>query len=499
MSALSSALGVERPQLTSSLLPAIVVFLVALPLSLGVALASGAPPAAGLWSAIIGGLVVGRLAGAPLQVSGPAAGLAVLVYEIVQSHGLAGLGVVVFLAGALQLVAGVLAAGRFFRAVSPAVVRGMLAGIGGLIIASQLHVVLGGAPTGSGLDDWATLPAALAGVSGWTPVVGALTIAAIVAWDTWRPTALKSVPGALVGVALAIAVVALGQLPVATVTLPASMIGSIDWLTPAELTGALGSTAVWISAASLAAVASAEAMLSVTATDQLHDGPRSDYDRELRAQGVGNLVAGVFGALPVTGVIVRSSANVAAGAKDRLPGMLHAALILGIVLLAPAVLQYIPLTALAAILVVTGVRLLAVRQVVALARTDALEAGILLVTALTIVGVDLLTGVAVGVGLSLLRVALHAVRLELHLQVHHDQREVVLSLAGAATFLAVPDLVDTLEEVPEGYALHIDHDALRHVDHAIVDTLESWSSRRATPALSGKLDTLRARARGAAA
>jgi len=493
---LSTLLGVDKPSLGASLLPALVVFLVALPLSLGVAMASGAPPAAGLWSAIIGGLVVGRLAGSPLQVSGPAAGLAVLVYEIIATHGLAGLGVVVFLAGALQLVAGLLGTGRLFRAVSPAVVRGMLAGIGLLIFASQLHVVLGSVPTGSGLDDWLTLPAALASLSGWTPLVGALTIAAIVAWDRLRPSRWRSVPGALVGVALAIAVTAIFGLPVATVTLPDSLVGSIDWLTPGEVGAALGSTAVWVSAATLAAVASAEAMLSATATDRLHDGPRADYDKELRAQGIGNLAAGLFGALPVTGVIVRSSANVAAGARDRLPGMLHASLILATVLFAPTLLQAIPLTALAAVLVVTGVRLVAAREIVALARIDRAEASILVATAATIVAVDLLSGVAVGIGLSMLRVAINAVKLELDMVIHHERREVVVTLAGAATFLGVPDLVDALERVPVGYAVHLDHQALHHVDHAIVDTLEAWSTRREVPHQG--LDSLRERVKGAA-
>jgi MFS superfamily sulfate permease-like transporter len=498
MRALSLLLGVERPQLGPALLPALVVFLVALPLSLGVALASGVPPAAGLWSAIIGGLVVGRLAGSPLQVTGPAAGLAVLVFEIVQTHGLAGLGVVVFLSGVLQLGAGILSAGRLFRAVSPAVVRGMLAGIGLLIFASQLHVVLGSAPTGSGLDDWLTLPSAFASLS-WAPaLVGGLAIAGIVGWDNLRPARLRSVPGALVGVGAAIAVAAVAGLPVPTVTLPESLVGAIDWLTPAELAASVGSSAVWLSAATLAAVASAEAMLSSTAVDRLHDGVRTDYDRELRAQGVGNLVAGVFGALPVTGVIVRSSANVAAGATDRLPGMIHAALILGLVLLAPALLQAIPLAALAAVLVVTGVRLLDVKGVIALAKQDRIEAALLITTAGTIVAVDLLTGIAVGVGLSMLRVALQAAKLELDMVIHHERREVVVTLAGAATFLAVPDLVDTLEQVPEGYAVQIDHRGLQHVDHAIVDTLSTWSSKRGPDALDGGLDALRARVQGAA-
>lgn len=478
---LSRILGVERMNLGASVLPAVVVFLVALPLSLGVAMASGVPPAAGLWSAIIGGLVVGRLAGAPLQVSGPAAGLAVLVFEIVQENGLAALGIVVFGAGLIQVAAGLLRTGRWFRAVSPAVIRGMLGGIGLLILASQAHVLLGGAPTGSGLQDWLTLPGAVFdlffGGSPWAnAAIGLLAVGAIVGWDRFRPESLRSVPGALVGVGTATAIALVSGAGVARVVLPESLIGSVDWLYPSELFGL--NTSIVIASVTLAAVASAEALLSATAVDRLHDGPRTDYDRELLAQGAGNLVAGIFGALPVTGVIVRSSANVAAGARDRLPGMAHAAMILVLVLAAPVVLELIPTASLAAVLIVTGWRLLDLPELANLYRIDRVEAAILVTTALAIVGTDLLTGVAIGFGLAAARTLFETVRLDLDLQLHHDRREAVLSLAGAATFLSIPDLAEALDAIPMEYDVHLEHTSLQHADHAIVDLLENWSKNR---------------------
>jgi MFS superfamily sulfate permease-like transporter len=490
MRLLSALLGAEvdaASALFRALLPTLVVFLVALPLSLGVALASGVPPAYGLVSAIVGGLVVGRLAGSPLQVSGPAAGLAVLVWDLVQTYGLSSLGAIVLLAGALQLVAGGLGLGRWFRAVSPAVVRGMLAGIGLLILASQLHVVLGGSPTGTGLGDWAALPAAVSGVFGGgvafaSAALGFGTIAVMLGWERWRPAALEAVPAALVGVAGVSAVAVLVGLPVAFVTLPESLVGSLTPVTPAGLLAAVQSPAIWGAAAALAAVASAEALLSATAVDQLHDGVRTDYDQELVAQGAGNLVAGALGVLPVTGVIVRSSANVASGATNRLPAMFHALAMLGLVVAAPWLLEAIPVTVLAAVLVLMGVRLVAVRRVAELWRMDRTEALILVATAGLIVGTDLLTGVVAGLLLAAARLSLRVRHLDLDLQADIDDhgREVVVHLSGNATFVTVPDLAELLDSVPDGYRVVLQHDGVETIDHATVDLLTSWSNSRAS-------------------
>ncbi len=489
LSTASRVLGVQLDRwsdLSGTVLPAVVVFLVALPLSLGVAMASGVPPALGLVSAIVGGLVVGRLAGSPLQVSGPAAGLAVIVWDIVQNHGLSSLGIIVLLAGAMQLAAGWLQLGRWFRAVSPAVIRGMLAGIGLLILASQAHVVLGGAPTGSGLGDWLALPAAVftTFLGGGSPLasafVGLTTIGLILGWERLRPERWSHVPGALIGVVGAAAMALVAGLPVTFVELPASLASSLNIPSASGLVADISSAAIWTSAAALAAVASAEAMLSATAVDSLHEGDRTDYDRELVAQGVGNIVAGVFGALPVTGVIVRSSANVEAGAKNRIPAMLHGALLLTLVLAAPFVLQNLPIAALAAILVVTGWRLIAPWDVAKLWSLDRTEAAILMATALAIVGTDLLTGVLVGLALAGVRLLVRTARLDLDIDTDDDAQRVTMTLHGDATFVGVPDLAEALDAVPDGYVVELRHDHVRFIDHAFIELVRTWETSRAS-------------------
>jgi xanthine/uracil/vitamin C permease (AzgA family) len=330
-------------------LASVVVFLVALPLCMGVAIASGAPPAAGLITGVVGGLVVGTLAGSPLQVSGPAAGLSVIVWELLREHGAAGLGVIVLLAGLMQLAAGAMRLGQWFRAVSPAVIHGMLAGIGVLIAASQFHVMVDDGPKGSGIDNLLSIPAAV--LRGIAPpsgtahhiaaTIGLATIAWTVLWARVAPRRLRAIPAPLVAVAAATAIAAALALPVRYVDVPENLWDAVRLPTADALRSAV-SVSVMGAAAALAAVASAETLLCAAAVDQKHTGPRTDYDRELVAQGVGNAVCGVLGALPLTGVIVRSSANVDAGARTRLSAVLHGAWILAFVVLLPGVLERIP-------------------------------------------------------------------------------------------------------------------------------------------------------------
>ncbi len=310
-----------RDTLPRDLMASVVVFLVALPLCMGIAIASGMPPAKGLLTGIVGGLVVGFLAGSPLQVSGPAAGLAVLVFELVRTYGVAMLGPILLLAGAIQLLAGRLRLGCWFRVTSPAVVYGMLAGIGILIVLSQLHVMLDLAPKASGLDNLLAFPQAAFAALGSlgmdsgldAALLGLGTIAVMWGWDKLRPQRLRFLPGALLGVSLATLASLWLALDVRRVEVPANLGEAIDWLRPADLL-ALADPSLLLAAVVVAFIASAETLLSAAAVDRLHDGPRSDMDRELSAQGVGNMLCGLLGALPMTGVIVRSSANVNAGA-----------------------------------------------------------------------------------------------------------------------------------------------------------------------------------------
>lgn len=345
----------------------LVVFLVALPLCMGIALASGAPPAKGLITGIIGGLVVGFLAGSPLQVSGPAAGLAVLVFEIIHEQGYAALAPILIIAGLVQLLAGGLKLGRWFRAISPAVIHGMLAGIGLLIVFQQFHVMLDNKPKGSGLANLQAIPSAVVhglfplGGSSRAALLGSLTIAVMLLWERFRPERLKLVPGALLGITAASLTAMALHLQINHVQVPDNLLKVIEFPTMAGFKGL--NTGMIGSALALALIASAETLLSAAAVSKMQPAVKTDYDRELMAQGVGNTLCGLVGAIPMTGVIVRSSANVQAGATSRLSAILHGVWILATVVLLASVLRAVPVSSLAGVLVLTGLKLVKVKDI----------------------------------------------------------------------------------------------------------------------------------------
>jgi MFS superfamily sulfate permease-like transporter len=474
--------------LPRELLASVVVFLVALPLCMGIAIASGMPPAKGLITGIIGGLVVGWLAGSPLQVSGPAAGLAVLVFELVRQHGMMMLGPILLLAGFLQLVAGRLRLGCWFRVTAPAVVYGMLAGIGVLIVLSQIHVMLDGVPKPSGLDNLAGFPAAVAQAIpslGWQAgLLGLSTMLVMYLWDKLRPQNLRFVPGALLGVGLTTVVSLMLALQVKRVEVPENLADAIDWLRPSDLLN-LADPQLLIAAFAVAFIASAETLLSAAAVDRMHNGQRSDFDKELSAQGVGNMLCGLVGALPMTGVIVRSSANVQAGATTRLSAMFHGLWLLAFVLLLSSVLQSIPVASLAGVLVYTGIKLVDIKAFKALGRYGRMPMFTYAATALAIIFTDLLTGVLVGFGLTLVKLAFKASRLKVSLVDLPQDGEMELRLSGAATFLKVPALTQVLSTVPAGTTVHVPLNNLSYIDHSCLELLEEWG--RANAAKGSKL------------
>lgn len=472
----------------------LVVFLVAMPLCMGIAVASGVPPERGLVTGIIGGLIVGLFAGSPLQVSGPAAGLAVIVFELVRDHGLSALGPILLLAGAIQLAAGALKVGGWFRAISPAVVHGMLAGIGVLIVVGQFHVLFDAKPLPNGLGNLTAMPARLLGLSPGTIeaaemafAVGLTTIGAMLAWERLRPASLRLVPGALVGVVAGTALAMLLGLPVARVAVPpiadAITLPEAGWLShfanPAILTAALA----------IAFIASAETLLSAAAVDKMHDGIRTDYNKELRAQGIGNMLCGVAGALPMTGVIVRSSANVQAGATSRLSTILHGAWILAFVAVLPFVLREIPMAALAAVLVVTGWRLVSLSHARHLFHAHGVLPVVIWAATLgTVVAVDLLTGVLVGIGLSLIELLPHLRRLGLTVRSEAGVDAHAIMLSGAATFVTLPRLTAALDAAPAGAPVRMDAGGLRVVDHTAAELLGDWFARRKAAGMPVILD-----------
>lgn len=460
----------------------IVVFLVAMPLCMGIAVASGVPPEKGLITGIIGGIVVGLLAGSPLQVSGPAAGLAVIVFEIVREQGLSALGPILILAGAIQVIAGVARVGGWFRAISPAVVHGMLAGIGVLIVVGQFHVLFDDKPLSSGLANLVAMPGQLLGLTNQDAAtafaVGLVTILGMLGWEKFRPVSMKLVPGALVGVVLATLVAFALGLPVARVVVPESILSAI---TPPEaglMTQLLNPTVI-TTAIAIAFIASAETLLSAAAVDRMHDGVRTNYNKELSAQGVGNLLCGFAGSLPMTGVIVRSSANVQAGAKTRLSTILHGIWILGFVALLPWLLREIPMAALAGILVITGVRLVSVAHVKHLFHLyGPLPAIVWAATLICVVATDLLTGVLVGIGLSLLELLPHARKLGLKVDEESRGEAHEVALRGTATFLNLPKLSAKLDSLPAAGLVILNVERLGHIDHTCAEMVREWVERR---------------------
>ncbi|WP_225799593.1 SulP family inorganic anion transporter [Streptomyces sp. NK15101] len=466
------------PYLRQDFAASLVVFLVALPLCVGVAVASGVPAELGLVTGIVGGIVTGLMRGSSLQVSGPAAGLTVLVFEAVTEFGLATLGVIVLAAGVLQLAMGALRLGRWFRAISVAVVEGMLAGIGLVIIAGQLYAAAGLKAPASGVDKILGLPEAVFGAFGSSTApaslaVGAGTIAVMVGWKH-LPEKARTVPGALAAVILATAVTLAFGLPVATVEVN-GLIGSVQ-LPGADAFGELADPAVLGTVLAFTLIASAESLFSAAAVDRLHDGPRTQYDKELMAQGAGNTVCGVLGALPMTAVIVRSSANVAAGAKTRASRVLHGVWLLLFAALLPGTLALIPLPALAGILIHAGWKLIPFRGVATLWRGHRGEALILVATAVAIVTVNMFEGVLIGLALSVAKTAWETshVRLEV---IDKGAGPLQAHLSGNATFLRLPKILDSLEALPQDRPIVVDVSGLHHLDHACRTALETWAER----------------------
>ncbi len=451
---------------------------------MGIAVASGVPPALGLITGIIGGLIVGFFAGQPLLVSGPAAGLAVMVWELVKDFGLAALGLAVLIAGIIQVVAAYANCGRWFRAVSPAVIQGMLAGIGVLILGSQFHVMVDDSPRSSGWENLMSIPEAIykavfpldGSPHQVAAAIGLLTILGIVGWNRFKPRKLRMLPGALVGVVLATATSAALGLSITKITVPSNMAASFNWINTESLS-LLSSPSFWAAAIGMAVIASAESLLCATATDRLHDGTRTDYNKELRAQGLGNMLCGVAGALPMTGVIVRSSANVSAGAKTKWSTILHGIWILVLVVAFPQLLGLIPMSSLAAILVYTGWKLINLPAAKKLLEMGKGELFIWGATVATIVATNLLIGIVTGFGLAIVRLLLEFTRLDVNIETKDDI--VNIELHGAATFVSLPKLAEALESVPAtpDTEVHFHFDNLSYLDHACIEIVEDWATR----------------------
>ncbi|MFE7417386.1 SulP family inorganic anion transporter [Rhodococcus sp. NPDC057529] len=450
-------------------LPAsLVVFLVALPLSLGIAIASDAPIMAGLIAAIVGGVVAGSVGGAPLQVSGPAAGLTVVVAELVATFGWKATCAITVAAGFLQIIFGLSKIARAALAIAPVVVHAMLAGIGITIALQQIHVLLGGSSHSSTVENITQLPGQLISARYGDVLVGAVVIVVLLFWKK-TPGKLKVLPGPLVAVVAATVLSLVLPFELDRITLDGSLFDAValpsmpegPWL--AVATGVL----------TVALIASVESLLSAVAVDKMHGGTRSEFNRELVGQGSANMVSGLIGGLPVTGVIVRSSTNVAAGAKTRASAVLHGVWILVFAALLTALVEQIPMAALAGLLIVIGIQLVKMAHLRTARRT-----GDLWVYGVTVAGVvflNLLEGVIIGLALAVVLLLWRVIHPRMRAEPigSEDSGRWRVTVEGSCSFLSMPALTGLLAKVPAGAHVTVEL-AVDFLDHAMFEAIDDW-------------------------
>jgi len=488
----------------------LVVFLVALPLCLGIALASGAPMLAGLVSGVVGGLLVSWLSGSHTSVSGPAAGMvAVVLAQVALLGSYEAFLVAVILAGAIQILLGALRAG-FIAAFFPSnVIKGLLAAIGVILILKQIPHVVGhdADPEGNmrflqadGRNTFTELFSSLLNLEPGATVVGLVSLAVLLAWDRSR---FKNslIPAPLVVVLLGVAV-NLGLKSAGSawsidashlVQLPTvASLGEFFGALPSPDLKAFGNPAIIMAAVTIAAVASLETLLNLEAVDKLDPRKRvSPPNRELMAQGAGNMVSGLLGGLPITSVIVRSSVNINAGAATRLSAFFHGALLCLLVLFAPMWLNKIPLASLAAVLLFTGLKLASpalFRQMWSEGRSQFVP---FIVTTVAIVFTDLLTGVLIGLATSLAFI-LHSNyrRPLLRFMERHAGGDVLrIEFANQVSFLNRAVLEHALDSVPVNGHVVLDARNTDYVDPDILDLIEDFRKQTA-PARSLKVSLM---------
>ncbi|MEH0578917.1 SulP family inorganic anion transporter [Streptomyces sp. B21-108] len=469
-----------KADLATEITASLVVFLVALPLCIGVAVASGVSPELGIISGVIGGLVVGAARGSTLQVSGPAAGLAALVAETVLEYGVAMLGVIVLFSGLLQIVLGLVRLGRFFQAISLAVVQGMLAGIGLPLMFSQAYPAMDAKAPGTPLENMAGIPGLLADTFAdpQALIAAGLGVVTVVLSFLWKkaPGPIKKVPAALVAVGIGIAVAATPGVDVKTLQV-GNLLASVDVPGPEQFAG-LADAGIITAILTFTVIASAESLFTAAAVDRMHDGPRTRYNPELIAQGAGNTLAGLVGALPITAVVARSSANVQAGAKTRLSRTLHGLWLLAFALLLPQVLALIPISVLAGVLVHSGWKLFAPAEFPKMWRQDRGEFAVMTLTTLVIVATALLEGVLVGLAAGIVLAAVRMSQTVIRQHIDDDTAKVVM--AGNATFLRLPQVIEALESAAEAGKprIRLDLTGVTHLDHACRSQVEEFIAQQ---------------------
>lgn len=478
----------------------IVVFLVAVPLCLGIALASGAPLFSGIIAGIIGGIVVGALSGSQLGVSGPAAGLAVIVLSAIQELGAFEVFLMaVVIGGVIQLVLGYAKAGIIGYYFPSSVIKGMLSGIGIIIILKQIPHAFGydkdyegslSFAQPDGHNTFSELFYMFEAISPGAVIITSLSMLVLILWE--RPFMKKIklfqiVQGPLIVVSLGIILNLVFQ-NIPSLSLKAEQVVAIP--VADSLSGFFGqftfpafesitNPAVWIAGITIAVVASLETLLCLEATDKLDPYKRvSPANRELKAQGVGNLISGLVGGLPITQVIVRSSTNIQSGGRTKMSAILHGVILLGCAMAIPRVLNMIPLASLAAILFLVGYKLAKpalFKEMYALGKKHFIP---FMVTILGIIFTDLLVGIGIGLVVAIMNVLYNNYKKPFLFETDKHLKDGVirLELAEDVTFINKASILRTLSQIKDGSRVVIDASKSIYIDHDVVEIIKEFET-----------------------
>ena len=476
--------------LSSDLPASIVVFFVALPLCLGIALASNAPIISGLIAGIIGGIVVGFLSDSTLGVSGPAAGLAVVVVSsIIELGSFEAFLCAVILAGFIQILFGYLRAGILAYYFPSSVITGMLSGIGILIILKQIPHALGSDknPEGQlafaqpdGVNTFTEVSNAVNGISQGPLFIALISLALLILWEMpfMEKTFLKKIPGAVVAILVSAFVailfesfpsLILNQSQLVNIPAIQTLGDAKKFMTFPDYSILTTNFAVYKIALVIAIVASIETLLCVEATDKIDPNKRiTPTNKELKAQGVGNIISGFLGGLPITQVIVRSSANVQAGSTSKLSTIFHGVFLIICIFFFHFLINHIPLASLASVLFLVGYKLAKPQIFVKMWKQGLSHFVPFLVTVIGIVSTDLLSGVAAGLVVGIISILYENYKLPFAMISYTEEgrRNIKIMLAQQMTFLHKASLLSTLNSLPEDIVIHIDasHSSYIHPD-----------------------------------
>ncbi|WP_442787655.1 SulP family inorganic anion transporter [Flavobacterium suncheonense] len=483
--------------LKSDFASGLVVFLVALPLCLGIAMASGAPLFSGIIAGVVGGIVVGYLSKSHVSVSGPAAGLTAIVLTAITEFGAFNIFLTaVLLAGILQLILGFVKAGSISNYFPNNVIEGMLAGIGVIIILKQLPHAVGydadyegdiAFAQADGSNTFSTLLGALDYVQLGAIIITLISLAILIAWDKVPfLKKLKLIPGALVAVTVGVILnelfiasgspLAIAKEHLVALPVPTSLEDFQNILVLPDFT-AITNPKVWIVGLTIAIVASIESLLCIEAADRLDPQKRfTDTNNELRAQGIGNIVSSLLGGLPMTSVVVRTSANVNAGAKTKMSAIVHGALLLVSVLVIPVILNKIPLATLAAVLLLVGYKLAKPSTIMHFWHKGKYQFIPFAATLLAVVFLDLLKGVALGMVISIIFVLRGNLKRAYYFrkEEYEDGDIIHIDLAQEVSFLNKAAIKLTLNNLPENSNVIINASDTVYIAHDVIDLIKEF-------------------------